>query len=693
LQKSNQFFFTSIYFILLLTQPFSTFSQINNWLSNQSNTQKQSYIKIPIETNRWFVLNHIVGNMASLFDGDTSSSVHLGTPNFKENYSCIYPFNLQENVDISELRFYDGTGDFTQHPLKLFAINDKGSKMLLAIFKGNKYNQWVTTFADSTSVLFNGKLCKNLSYLVLECHKNNFPNEIELYGNYNTTSIKTFAHSKNLATPKKVLKNFIGINAFEWDFVNPLINSKQIDPAKYNAIKNFTQWRHYLDWERIEDKPGKYTFSPCHFGGWDYDNIYQQSKADSIETLVCFKNIPTWLKKSYPINYQQNDNRPHAFADNPHHPLSYKAYAAAAFQFVARYGYNKNINTQFIKVDTVPRWKGDATNEVKIGLGLVKYIECGNEPDKWWRGEYGYMDSYQYAALLSAFYDGHKSILGKNVGVKNADSSVQIVIGGLADFNTNYLQGMVEWCKQNRGYNKDGTVNLCWDIINFHFYANDGNYNNQFKVTQGVCIEQSEFETLYTNIKSYVDNQLHSMPLWITETGYDLNTQSTQRAISIKSKSAMEVQADWALRTVLTAARVGIDRLFFYQLKDFNSNNPTKYASMGLIDAVNNKRPAIQYLQQVNKKFGDYYFKQNISKNPMIDEYTNGSKTVFVAWLASQIGAQLNYSINFLANKKIEVYTPTLISNELLKTNVLSNNGSFQLILTETPIFVEPVNY
>ena len=126
------------------------------------------------------------------------------------------------------------------------------------------------------------------------------------------------------------------------------------------------------------------------------------------------------------------------------------------------------------------RWAG--LNTVKIGLGLIHYIECDNERDKWWKGRKAYQTGREYAANLSAFYDGHKNTLGPGVGVKNADPSVQVVIGGVAAATTDYVRGMIDWCREFRGYKANGEIDLCWDVINQHLYANNAQYVAKWRI-------------------------------------------------------------------------------------------------------------------------------------------------------------------------------------------------------------------
>ena len=150
---------------------------------------------------------------------------------------------------------------------------------------------------------------------------------------------------------------------------------------------------------------------------------------------------------SYPAELRNNENVPAKFGKNLSDPNSYVEQARAAFQFAARYGSNKSINKNLVKVNSSARWTNDQINQIQIGKGLVKYIECDNERDKWWKGRKAYQTGREYAANLSAFYDGHKQKMGKDVGVKNADSSMKVVMAGLANPSTDYIKGMIDWCK------------------------------------------------------------------------------------------------------------------------------------------------------------------------------------------------------------------------------------------------------
>ena len=89
-------------------------------------------------------------------------------------------------------------------------------------------------------------------------------------------------------------------------------------------------------------------------------------------------------------------------------------------------------NKSLLSVNTTPRWTDDPINVIKVGLNTVKYMECDNERDMWWGGPATVQTAAEYAADMSAFYDGDMGKLGKNVGVKTADPNMIVVMGGLA---------------------------------------------------------------------------------------------------------------------------------------------------------------------------------------------------------------------------------------------------------------------
>jgi hypothetical protein len=455
-----------------------------------------------------------------------------------------------------------------------------------------------------------------------------------------------------------------------------------------SLIKSFSLVRHYMDWEKLEDTPGSYTFNPTRRGGWNYDAIYERCKQDGILVLSCLKEAPDWLYNTYPAGQRDQNVVPAPYGSNLEDPASYIAQGKVAFQFAARYGANKNVDPKLVSVNTTPRWTADPANEAKIGMDLIKYIEADNERDKWWVGKRGQQTGREYAAQLSAFYDGHKGKLGKNVGVKNADPSMKVVMAGLAKADAGYVKDMIQWCKENRGYRADGSVDLCFDIINYHLYSNDSGSTQWGNATRGMAPEITKAGQIADEFIQMSKTYAKSMDVWLTETGYDLNPGSPQRAIAIGSKSALLTQADWTLRTSLLYARHGVKKVFFFQLFDDNASNPIQYSSAGLVSGLS-RRPAADYIYQATRLMGDYVYRETLSNDPVVDVYQNGNKKFYILVVPDEKNRTATYELDLKGAKSATIYTPKPGADEMSAKSEPATNGKIKINVTETPVFVQ----
>lgn len=503
--------------------------------------------------------------------------------------------------------------------------------------------------------------------------------------------------TNKLAYKQIKMKHLFGINAFEWDFLerpNGFNDGNTIYEPKMNLLKSFSAVRHYMDWDKIEETENVYSFDPTTNGGWNYDRVYQRSKMEGIFILACLQNVPAWISKTYPKGQQDRDVVPLKYGANREDPKSYKEMSRAIFQYAARYGSNKNIDTNLITLFTKPRWTNDRVNKIRVGLDLVKYVECNNEPDKWWKGQKAQQTGSEYAANLSAFYDGHKGTMGKDAGVKTADPKMKVVIGGIARADSKYIREIIEWCKKNRGYKADGTIDLCFDVINFHMYSNDNtSWFDKFKTsTTGVAPEiNKNMGRIADDLVALGAEVDKSIEVWTTETGYDLNEGSVQSAKPIGSKSILLTQADWILRTSLMYARHGISRVFFYQAYDSNSpgnDAETPFATSGLLND-DSRRPAADYILQTTKLMGEYIYSNTINSDPIVDIYTAGGKTMYVLVVPDQIDRKEKFELKLKNATKARIYNLKPGADKMDFQDFPVSNGKIEVEVTETPIFVQ----
>lgn len=630
--------------------------------------------KIPVDAARWYQLNNTARGLTDLFNGKETDEVNVGWGLLLKNYEAYYPLLGNEVMTIDSIKMFDWKGTTADKPMKIYAILQDWSRVQIAEFTGDRYNEWVGPDPRKPDKYSLDKPASNIRGLVINSW-GNFPGEIEFYGPYKPAT--------NISTPPvhaAPLKNFFGVNAFEWDFEDPNAPT-QLDNSRLAVVKNFTGVRHYMDWEKLEGQPGQYAFSPTYNGSWNYDVIYQWCHDNNIDVLACLKTIPTWLQATYPQNERDNECAPLRCGRDLADPKSYVEQAKVGFQYAARYGSNKNIDNKLLTV------RGD--NMVRVGLGLIKYVECDNERDKWWKGRKAYQTGREYAANLSAFYDGDKKTMGAGVGVKNADPEMKVVMGGLASTTTDYLRGMIDWCREHRGYKPDGTIDCPWDVINYHFYSNDASTDPEKGQKTGIAPELSKADSFAKEYVKVAGIYAGNMPVWVTEAGYDLNPGSPQKAPAESGKSAQEVQADWILRTSLLYARSGVQKVFYYELYDDNASSGDRYATSGLADK-NNKvlRPAGDYLRQVNKLFGNYTYKETISRAPMVDRYTEGQGDMYVLVAPGKPG---RYILDIGSAAGAVIYKPKAGSQDMLQNTVKAQGGKVEVTVGETPVFVKTV--
>lgn len=515
-------------------------------------------------------------------------------------------------------------------------------------------------------------------YMLLSC-KHSSPQEEHYLGEITSAPPSTIPFS-----------NYLSINAFEWNFAQEKSHEK-IDEERFKLISTFSGVRHYLEWDRIESSPGRYTFSVSHSGGWDYDEIYRRMSTQQKFLVIDIKGCPQWLLQSYPEGQRDAENVPAPFGVDRKLPASYIAQARAAFQLAARYGSNTNIDKSLLSVDTTIRWTDDPRNTIKVGLGYIKFIECDNERDKWWKGPQAQQTPEEYAANLSAFYDGHKGSLGKGVGIKSADPNIQVVMGGIAEADPAFVERMIAWCRTNRGSKPDGSVNLCFDVINYHLYANDA-FNNNGKSSTGIAPELSNLRSTASNFLKMSATSASSIPVWVSETGYDIVQGSTQRAIPIGNKSSLITQADWNIRTALLYSRTGIDRCVFYMLDNADANSSTQYSSSGFINPDFSRRPSADYFLQANALMGDYRYQGTINADPIVDVYVKGQKRLYVLTVPDQTGRTENYQLDLAGSANALVHRFDIGKSLMSVQRIASPGGKLNVSVSETPIFIEAEN-
>lgn len=496
--------------------------------------------------------------------------------------------------------------------------------------------------------------------------------EVVLYGT-RLEPIRPVAAPKAQAHRLPTMDQFIGTNAFIDD---PL--------DKMQAV-GFVREYHSWSWDAGDGQAGaaaypnnQEAFNPSSAAGgnaWFFDDYYAKLKDAGVTVCPAIQGNVRWLvgdngKMSAKVAAPGQDA-----AD----PKSYAAHADEMFQFAARYGRAKVADAKLKLAPNQPR---------KSGLGLLRYFENQNEPDGWWEGRERYSTPYELAAQCSADCDGHRGTMGTTFGVKNADPSAKLVLGGLAGINLDYLKAMKVWADWNRG--GDFPV----DVLNLHHYSNTGGEQMAGKV--GISPEADKLKEQLAEVVAWRNANLPQCEVWLTEFGYDTHPGSIQRAPAIGATSAEEVQARWIIRSYLAIAAAGVDRAAQYMLRDVNPQDATQYSTSGLVTQKGEwtPKPAWYYTYTLKNRLAGMRFAGEAgSGNPKVTLYkfrSDRGNGAYVVWCPTAENATVdNFRLSGLAPAKraTRVEFATGQTNGTASPLPITNNG-VTVNVSERPVIV-----
>ena len=520
-------------------------------------------------------------------------------------------------------------------------------------------------------------------YINFSFNNNQAPSEIVIYG-YKVEDI-------DLSIPERKehkrsdLSKFVGMNGF--------VNDGDDVARACTYIREYHPWL----WSCTPDLENTtLSMNPSFAGPWYFDEYYGKMHKFGIDVAT---TISTHSKRC-----------PKDHTCDSCDPKNYMSYAAMLFQFVARYGHNKNLDPEVIKVGP--------GQEKKIGLGYMTAVEPLNEPDGTWLGRDPYFTPFEMAAFLSMCYDGHEGTY-KNVGVKQADPNFIMSMSGGAGLHLGRLKAMQFWCEYNR---KD--KRLPFDVINAHCYCGkrtniktgkaknvDVNIDDRGDKSQmvyvGISPEEGDITGRFEPIMDWRDRYYPDMEIWLTEFGWDTNQsyKTSTSAHAYGEYTGRQVQGMWLVREYLLLSSIGVERAAMYMSRDCGPEETAvgKYGSSGLIrhpieiDPTNviqgNKKDSFYYIYTLKEILKDTRFVCEVdSGNPKVKVFKYESfdgKARYAVWCPTSNSTKVKrFKLNVgegdyvLAELAFEYYKG---KRSDLKKN---KNGAVTFCASEMPVFV-----
>ena len=518
-------------------------------------------------------------------------------------------------------------------------------------------------------------------YINFSFNNNQAPSEIVIYG-YKVRDIEKDVPKRAPQTFKK-LDKFVGMNAF--------VNDADDICRAVTYIREYHPWL----WTSIPDGENTSLAPSLSLNKmWDFDEYYTRMKKFGIN--VC-PTISTHHKRT------PKDLSPNSWA-----PENFLSYACMLFQYVARYGSNKNIDPSVIKVDE--------GQEVKIGMGVLDAIEPLNEPDGTWLGREQYFSPFEMASFLSMCYDGHEGRF-KNCGVKQADPNFLMSMSGGAGLSYARLKAVEFWCKYNR---KDGK--LPFDVINAHCYCGKkldekgvaelvdvnlvdrGDQGNNIFV--GVSPEEGNIIANFDAIRDWRDRYYPNMEIWLTEFGWDTNQsyKTSTAAHAYAEYTGRQVQAMWLVREYLLLSSIGVDRAAMYMSRDCGPEETAvgKYGSSGLIRfpieitpnnvIQGNKKDSFYYIYTLKETLKDCTFAgevESTNANVKIFKYVSEEgKAKYAVWCVTSNGTKIPGYILPVGEGEYSLVEFGFEKYKGAWSDLENKNGKVVINVSECPVFV-----
>lgn len=191
--------------------------------------------------------------------------------------------------------------------------------------------------------------------------------------------------------------------------------------------------RIYSDWDWTEHVQGQSAFEPTADTGFMYDDYLAALGPGNNTEMEVGLGLSPHVVVQGTAGFVHGGNKTEArwkamdaslfpVPGASQDPASYKDLAGHMFQWAARYGSNPKVDKSLLRLAP--------GQPPLVGSGLQPWLEVLNEPDGWWAGREAYYTPLEYAAALSASYDGHEGRLGPGMGIKAADSGLMVAQGG-----------------------------------------------------------------------------------------------------------------------------------------------------------------------------------------------------------------------------------------------------------------------
>lgn len=471
------------------------------------------------------------------------------------------------------------------------------------------------------------------------------------------------------------MDKFIGMNSYITtpDKVHEAVGCvREYRPWRWNGVTNLET---PINWGDLNNVAGNGEYFQKDMGNSD---LYYQKMLDmGIECIPCIHR--------HVDEANEHENIPN-FGGDPGDPNSYKIMADYTFQYIARYGHTKVADSLLRTTEAAPK---------KSGMGLIRYFENWNEPNRWWGEPAGHFTPYQFAAYCSATYDGNMNQMGAGLGAKNADPNIKFVHGGIAFILPDFVKAMKLWSD----YHRNGSFPS--DVITVHHYCNTRDEQHPEKEAHGISPEDDHLKERLQKLVKWRNENLPDKEIWLSELGWDTDEKTYQSAafghkLYPEKITMEEIQGQWLVRGYLVSAAAGIERMMMFLANDLKNYTAGVYGSCGFITVKDKYKPSWYYVKTL---------KTSLSGMVFLDEYPSGNEKVwiyrfkdlktgkgaYVLWCPTADGTMVtDYELKLTGNASSAIKVTLVDKQETgTKDELKLVNHSVKTDVSERPVIIQ----
>ena len=455
--------------------------------------------------------------------------------------------------------------------------------------------------------------------------------------------------------------------------------------------------REYHTWSQTDDHnfPDNLSyFSPMknlylggdkYYSNFDFDEFYTRAKRLGVDVVPTIQSLT--IK-------DENEKRIKILNDigNPEDPNSYTAYARHLYQYAARYGRNKNIGEDKLKLGI--------GQPKRVGLDLLTTIEMGNEPNASWVDRDVYFSPFEMAAYFSAAYDGHCGTMGDGYGIKTADPTMKVSMAGIVSIGLKDIKAIAHWSKFNR---PDGK--MPFDIINVHHYTvKEFTKEDGTKYRAESSPEESKFDELMEDLLEWRDRYCPEKEVWLTEFGYDTSGsyKNYNSVHSYANYSCRQIQAMWIARSFFMLSATGVDRVAQYLDRDTceEEKGDIQYSTCGYVTLPKINANGIRVGEPKESYYYAYTLKNrmkgmrfvSMNRGEKVWKYLfedDNGKRITAVWCPSSNDTEVNNYHLKVSSQKASLIKFKFGLKVGYETELEVKNGYVTIDVSEIPVMVE----